>query len=311
MSDRVGVIIVSYNQRNFLKLLFGTLSKQSFTNFCIYFVDNCSHDGSVEYAKELCISLELEARFFELNENTGYTGGNNYGVREAVADGCIYCLILNSDTELDGDCIRILVECLEHGTGIGATGPILLIGKRGLQNTIIQEFGANALFKSYKIKKNYSSQSFEQVENNIPDNLQVNYLTGACIMIKASVYEQVGLFDERYFAYGEEIDLFKKINDAGLKVIVTKRAKVWHHHDWSKKNKKGYYIEYYLIQRNKYLYFRKYFYYSQIIKNVLKDILLYPVYLMWFIRICNFKLSLYYLKGTFDGLLNKLGRPVI
>jgi GT2 family glycosyltransferase len=311
MSDKVGVIIVSYDQKRFLRLLFETLSYQSFKNFCVYFVDNCSQDGSVEYAKELSINLKLEAKFFVLNENTGYTGGNNYGVRQAVSDKCEYCLILNSDTELDRDCTKLLIECLESEPGVAATGPILLLHNKENQNTTIQEFGAKADFKSYKIKKNYSSEIFEIIGENIPDYLQVNFITGACIMLKSSVYKQIGLFDEKYFAYGEEIDLFKKINDAGLKVFVTKKAKVWHHHDWSGKNKKGYYIEYYLIQRNKYLYFRKYRLYISMFQNILKDIFMYPVYLRWFIRICDFKLSLYYLKGTYDGLLNKSGRPII
>lgn len=311
MLDKVGVIIVSYNQKNFLKLVFGTLSEQSFTNFCIYFVDNCSNDGSVEYAKKLCSDLKLETRFFEQNENTGYTGGNNYGVREAVRDGCKYCLILNSDTEPDKECIGSLIECIESNSEIAATGPILLLGDKGARNTTIQEFGANADFRNYKIIKNYSSELFEPIEKNIPDYLQVNFITGACLMLKSSVYEQIGLFDERYFAYGEEIDFFKRINEAGFKAVVTKNARVWHHHDWSGKNKKGYYIEYYLIQRNKYLYFRKHQFYMYMVRNILKDILMYPVYLNWFIRICDLKLSLYYLKGTFDGILNKSGRPGI
>lgn len=311
MSGKVGVIIVSYNQKDFLKLLFESLSCQSFKNFCIYFVDNGSHDGSVDCAKELCTDLKLDTKFFELDENRGYTGGNNYGVRVAVGDGCKYCLILNTDTELDKDCIGFLIDCIESSSEIAATGPILLLGDKGARNTTIQEFGANADFRNYKIKKNYSSELFEPIRENIPDYLQVNFLTGACILIKSSVYEELGLFDERYFAYGEEIDLFKRINEADLKVFVTKKAKVWHHHDWSGKNKKGYYIEYYLIQRNKYLYFRRYRFFRYMIQNILKDILMYPIYLKWFIRICDFKLSLYYLKGTFDGFLNKSGRPVI
>jgi GT2 family glycosyltransferase len=265
----------------------------------------------VEYAKKLCSDLKLETRFFEQNENTGYTGGNNYGVREAVRDGCKYCLILNSDTELDRECIGSLIKCIESAPGIGATGPILLLGNKGDRDTTIQEFGAYADFRNYKIIKNYSSELFEPIGKNIPDYLQVNFITGACLMLKSSVYEQIGLFDERYFAYGEEIDLFKRINEAGFKVVVTKNARVWHHHDWSGKNKKGYYIEYYLIQRNKYLYFRKHRFFRNMIQNILIDILMYPIYLRWFIRICDFKLSLYYLKGTFEGFLNKSGRPVI
>lgn len=311
MSDKVGVIIVSYNQRKFFRLLFESLSNQSYLNFCIYFIDNASHDGSVDYAKSLCFELKIEARFFELLENTGYSGGNNFGVREAVSDGCKYCLILNTDTELANDCIESLIECLESVKNIAASGPILFLGAKGTSITTIQEFGAIADFKNYKIKKNYSSKIYEHTDYLIPESLQVNYLTGACIMLKTSVYKKIGLFDEMYFAYGEEIDLFKKISDAGFKVFVTKKAKVWHYHDWSSKNKKGYYIEYYLIQRNKYAYLIKHHLYRYLFKNLLKDIFMYPVYLRWFIRICNFRLSIYYLKGTFDGLINKTGRPNI
>jgi GT2 family glycosyltransferase len=309
MSDKVGVIIVSYNQKNFLELLFKTISDQSFKNLCVYFVDNCSRDGSTEFAKEYCANLKLEARFFELKENKGYTGGNNYGVREAVKDGCKYCLILNTDTELDSECITLLLECLESDPEIAATGPILLLGNKGTHYTTIQEFGANADFRNYKIKKNYSSEIFENIEQNIPDYLQVNFITGACLMLKSSAYDQIGLFDERYFTYGEEIDLFKKMYEANLKVLVTKKARVWHHHDWSGKNKKGYYVEYYLIQRNKYLYFKKFHFLKELMFSLLKDLILLPLTLRWFLKICDFRLFKFYIRGSLDGLMNRTGNP--
>ena len=309
MSVKVGVIIVSYNQKGFLDLLFETLSCQSIKSICIYFVDNASTDGSVEYARGLIKRLNLDARFFELAENTGYTGGNNYGVGEAVRDGCEYCLILNSDTELAPDCIEILIECIESTTGIAATGPILLLGKKDDQNTYIQELGAVANFSNYIINKNYSSESYEQTKEKIPDYLMVNFLTGACILIKSAVYKEIGLFDARYFAYGEEIDLFKRINEAGFKVLASKNARVWHHHDWSGKNKKGYYREYYLIQRNKYLYFKKHHLHKELIISMLKDITHSPLTLKWFIRICDFRLFIFYIKGTIAGLRNQSGNP--
>ena len=311
MSDKVGIIIVSYNQKLVLNVLFKSLSEQSFNNFCIYFVDNLSSDGSVEYAKGLCHEYNLEAKFSELKENTGYTGGNNYGVRNAVKDGCKYCLILNSDTELDKNCLMSLLECIEQDQLIAVSGPILLLGNKESTDTTIQEYGANADFNNYTVRKNYPAVKLESEEKCIPDNLQVNFITGACFLIKSSVYEKIGLFEERYFAYGEEIDFFKNMAGTGMKAMVTKKAKVWHHHDWSSRNKQRYYIEYYLIQRNKYLYFRKNHLNKYFFRNVLKDILMYPVYLPWFIRICNFRLSLCYLKGTIDGLLNKSGRPDI
>ena len=309
MSVKVGIIMVSYNQKGFLDVLFETVSCQSFKSFCIYFVDNGSTDGSVEYARELISRLNLDARFFELTENTGYTGGNNFGVEEAVHDGCEYCLILNSDTELAPDCIEILVECIESTPGIAATGPILLLGKKDDHNTAIQELGAVANFRNYIIKKNYSSELYEQTREKIPDYLQVNFLTGACILIKSAVYIKIGLFDDRYFAYGEEIDLFKRIHEAGFKVLATKKARVWHHHDWSGKNKKGYYREYYLIQRNKYLYFKKHHLHKELIINLLKETAHSPMTLKWFIRICDFRLFIFYIKGTIAGLRNQSGNP--
>src|SRR5664280_2470452 len=111
MSYRVGIIIVSYNQKIFINRLFQSLSNQSFTDFCIYFIDNCSQDDSADYARKLCGNLNFEVKFYELQENTGYSGGNNYGVKQAVYDGCKYCLILNTDTELDRECIKSLIEC--------------------------------------------------------------------------------------------------------------------------------------------------------------------------------------------------------
>lgn len=187
-TDKVGVIIVSYNQKAFFALLFKTLSEQSFKNFQIYLIDNCSNDGSVQHVKELCVEYNLQARYFELEQNTGYSGGNNYGFLKAVQDGCKYCLILNSDTELDKDCIKSLVDCIENQPEIVVTGLILFLGKGEAPNTTIQEFGANANFNSYQIKKNFASMIFEFTEKEIPEYLQVNYITGACILIKASLF---------------------------------------------------------------------------------------------------------------------------
>lgn len=311
MSGRVGIIIVSYNQKKYLRLLFETIASQSFNNYQIYFVDNNSIDDSVDHARSIATEFGLNVLFFLLNKNTGYTGGNNYGVKKAVEDGCEYVLILNTDLELDSNCLQNLVECLSSDHSLAVAGPILLFPKKAEQFTEIQEFGADANFLKYKVKKHYTADLYEPIESKIPDKQDVNFITGACFLYRSTVFEQLALFDERYFAYGEEIDLFKRITEAGFRAIVTKHAKVWHHHDWSSRNKKGYYTEYYLIQRNKYLYFKKHQLFRSLVRSLLRDICVFPATVVWFWKICDLKLSVKYLKGTFDGLKNVKGTPVL
>ncbi len=110
-------------------------------------------------------------------------------------------------------------------------------------------------------------------------------------------------------AYGDEIDLAARLKKTGFASIVTKKAVLWHNHKWEKQNKEGFYFEYYLIQRNKYLYFRKHKLYFNMFISYLTDILKFPVRLLWFMRVCDLKLGYYYLKGTYAGLFGCSGRP--
>jgi GT2 family glycosyltransferase len=109
--------------------------------------------------------------------------------------------------------------------------------------------------------------------------------------------------------YNNEIDFAYRVKQLGYISKATTKAKIWHNHKWVRDNKTGWYREYYLSERNKFLYYHKYKMFFQMIWMLFIDILKFPFRLAWFMKVCDFKLGIYYLRGMFDGIINKQGKP--
>ncbi len=306
---KVGIILVMFRQKHNLEMLYSSLAEQTEKDFKIYFVDNDPACSDTEYSKKLNSDFGLNIEYLSAGENKGFAGGNNLGAKKAIADGCKYIFFLNNDTIIDKNCLSELIKPLENDTTAAASCPIIFYWEGSKTKERIQEFGANADFNSYKIKKLYEGKNYSEYESKIPDHLQVTLLSGGATFIKTEALEKTGLWEESYFAYGDEIDLAKRINEAGYKCVVCKSAVLWHNHKWDKSNKQGYYFEYYLIQRNKFLYFRKYRLYGKMFLAYIIDSIKFPWRLIWFIKMCDIKLGYYYLKGTYAGLLGHSGKP--
>lgn len=306
----IGIVLVFYRQKHNLENLYLSLSKQTLSDFKIYFVENNIDLSDEIYSKEINTKFNLDITYIRPAENLGFAGGNNLGAAKAILDGCRYVFFLNNDTFLSENCISELRSAVDSDPQYGVSGPLILFGLPGknLEN-IIQEFGADADFKSYRIRKKFENQKLSSVINTLPDYLNSDILSGGAVFFKASAFKRSGYWEEKYFAYGDEIDIFKRMHDLGLRSVAVKEAVLWHNHNWSPENKQGYYFEYYLIQRNKYLYFRKFRFYGTMLKELLIDILKFPWRLLWFIKVCGFTLGIYYLRGTAAGLLGKHGKP--
>lgn len=303
------VIIVSYRQKHNLELLYSSLAAQSEKKFRIYFTDNNPDKSDSEFSKKLNEKFGLDIVYSHAGENSGFARGNNIAAERAVNDGCKYLFFLNNDTILDDKCIEILSAAAQSSESIAAVSPLVMYWNGSREYGIIQEFGAMADFDSYTITKNFEGRNYSDTEKEIPAELKVDILPGAATFIKAAVLKQTGLWEEKYFAYGDEIDLALRIKKAGYTCAAVKGAVLWHNHKWNKNNKHGYYFEYYLIQRNKYLYFRKFRLYGNMLLAYLADSLKFPLKLLWFAKVCDLKLGYYYLKGTYAGLLGHSGKP--
>jgi GT2 family glycosyltransferase len=305
--SKLGIVTVVTNEKGNLKNLYTSLSEQTFRDFTVYFVDNNSTDGSAEYFKELNSGGVLQVKYIKLGYNSGFSGGSNAGAEEALKDGCKYLFISNNDLLFDKSAIEELHRVIESDEIIACAGP-LLMKHREKNPDIIQEFGGKINFKIGTVEKFYTNQNVNDA--GLPGIMETDFVGGGVCFIKADVFKKIGMYETSYFAYFDEIDLsyrLKILNN--YKMMVTSKAKIWHNHNWSRKNNQSYYFEYYLSERNKFLYYRKYKLYFSMILMFLEDSVKFPWRLIWFKKVCDFKLGIYYLKGMLDGILNKRGKP--
>jgi GT2 family glycosyltransferase len=309
VSVKTAIIIVMYRQEHNLDMLYSSLVSQSEKDFKIYFVDNNPDDSDINRSKLLNEKFGLNIEYIKTGENSGFAKGNNIGAAKAIAAGCQYVFFLNNDTVLEKDCLSALIKAVESDSRTGVAAPLILYWKEDKTDPVIQEYGSKADFGTYKIEKNYEGVLLNKVKKTMPDMMKVDLVSGAAMLVKANVLQKTGMWEEKYFAYGDEIDLAARIDRGGYQSVVTKKAVLWHNHKWVKENKEGFYFEYYLIQRNKYLYFKKHRFFKNMLAAYFIDILKFPVRLLWFRKVCDMKLGLYYLRGTYAGILGHSGKP--
>ncbi len=303
----IGVVTVVTNEKFNLDNFYSSLLSQTYKDFTLYFVDNVSSDGSLEYFKKLNTDNKLSVEYIKLDHNSGFSGGSNIGAKAAISNGCRYLFILNNDVEQEPHCIEELLKLIETDENIACTGLLLYMHKQERPG-MIQEYGGKIDFKRGELEKFYTVKSINEV--NLPEKMETDFVGGGVCFIKADVFKNVGLFEESYFGYFDEIDLSYRLKVLNkYKMMVTSRAVAYHNHSVENKTKNRWYREYYLSERNKFLYFKKFGLISSVFRAVFIDLLKFPVRLFWFIKVCDAKLGFYYLKGMFDGLRNKKGKP--
>lgn len=310
MINKIGIILVVFNQKNNLRTLYDSLYKQTYKNFQVYLVDNNPKDETLLYSNELNKIYNLNISYYEQSTNTGFAEGSNIGANYAIKDNCNYLFILNNDMELQENCLEELLNALKESDAAAASC-LILYGNSSLTDFTIQEFGAKINFHLYRIQKLYTGLKLKEIKKEIPEKLIVDFICGGATFIKKEIIERYGLWDQDYFAYGDEIELSRKLKIHNETLIVTKKTTIWHNHDWSGKNKKGYYFEYFMIMRNKYLYFIKHKYILPLIVNLIIDFLKIPFVYRWGKKVCDKKLFYFYYLGILHGIMSKKGKTEV
>ncbi|MCP3676917.1 MAG: glycosyltransferase family 2 protein, partial [Deltaproteobacteria bacterium] len=187
----VTVVIPNWNGKHFLKTCLDSLKNQTYTNHTIIVVDNGSTDGSVEFLDEFYPHVEV-VRF---PENRGFSAAVNGGIKRARGT---YIALLNNDTEVDSRWLEELVKALERQPEVGfCASKMLNYYKRTIIDTIGDGFSRYGIaFKRGTRKK------------DAPRYKREEYLFGACAgasIYRKELFEDVGLFDEDFFAYLEDI----------------------------------------------------------------------------------------------------------
>lgn len=255
----LSIIIVSWNVKNLLRACLRSVhrglesgrGKQLLSQVIV--VDNSSNDGSVEMVKTEFPEVHLIAN----EENLGFTRGNNQGI--AHSDGR-YVLLLNPDTEVVGDALGEMVAYMEAHPRVGALGPQLLdpdgqvqssrrrfpdLRTAYMESTPLQQWFPN----SHVVRRYYVLDS--------PDDLvqEVDWVVGACLLMRRGALDEVGPLDERFFMYSEELDWCYRVKEAGWQVIYLPAAQVRHHA--GKSSEQVLPVRHVQFQRSKVLFFKK------------------------------------------------------
>jgi GT2 family glycosyltransferase len=221
----LSVIIISFNTRAMTLRCLATLS-ESLGNLDteIFVVDNSSRDGSAEAIREQYPSVIL----IENERNAGFGAANNLAMQQAKGK---YLLLLNSDAFPQSGAIAQLVAYLDGHPEVGVVGPRLLNEDRTLQRSCfrfptplqawLENLWITALVADHPYFGDYRRWAHDRERD-------VDFVVGACFLIRRSVYEQVGGFDERFFMYQEEADWQRRIQQAGWRVTFTPNAEVTH-----------------------------------------------------------------------------------
>ena len=195
-------------------------------------VDNDSGDGSFEALSAGVAARGWPVRVLQSGRNGGFGAGNNFAIRAGMSDGSRpdYYYILNPDAFPDAGSVRILLEYLEKNRDVGFAGSYIHGPERDTHVTafrfpsILSEFEGAARFGPVS-----RMLADHVVPLPVPDGArEVDWLAGASLMMRATVLEQIGLFDEAYFLYFEETDLCRRAMLAGWPTHYVRQSEVTH-----------------------------------------------------------------------------------
>jgi hypothetical protein len=225
----LSIIILNYRARGLLKeCLKGIKLVKPELNFEIIVVDNASDDGTRAMMKENF----PEIRFISSDKNLGYAKGNNLGIKQASGR---YVMIMNPDIVVFEGVFEKLVEFMDSRPEVGIVGPKLLNPDKSLQyscyrfpvfwepvyrRTPVGKFG----FAKKKLDE-YFMKDFDHASVR-----EVDWLLGGCFLIRRKALDEVGLLDERYFAYFDDVDLCRSMWEKKWKVVYFPDVSVVHFH---------------------------------------------------------------------------------
>ncbi len=218
---QLSIILVNYNTeeltRKCLRSVFD--SKVSF-DYEVFVSDNGSTDSSLEMVKAEFPTVKV----IENGKNLGFSKGNNVAIRQAIGQ---YILLLNTDTEVKPDAFELSIQKMESDSRIGILGAKVLLPNENLDKACRRRFPNpwNSFLRLFGLKK-FSDYN---IDSPIDQEMEIDAVMGAYLLIRKSVIDRIGLLDEDYFMYGEDLDWCWRAKAAGYKVIYYPKAEITHY----------------------------------------------------------------------------------
>jgi len=217
-SGKIGIATVLFDSGSVLPEFFRSLETQTYSHFVVYAVDNASTDESVA----LCREQKVPVVVTENRDNTGFAHGTNQGIRQAIADGCEIVLVLNNDVCFETDFLAQLMVGL-HRTGSDIVAPMTYYHDRpkiiwAAGGTLQRLLGYRPVHLGME----------EADHGQFPSDRRIQFAPGSCLFARRDVFSQIGLLDETYFTYWEDVDFAVRALKDGLSTYLVPQARLWH-----------------------------------------------------------------------------------
>jgi hypothetical protein len=218
MSARTAVIILNWNSREMTADCIRSILAMDATKYDIMVVDNGSRDGSVSYLRNEFPNVTV----FPQDNNLGFAAGCNIGMRHALAEGFEYILLINNDTAVDSGFLSALLEEAQREPGAAIVSP-----KIYFYDFPDRLWWAGGEFSTWIGIPEHVGRKRSDI-GDYDSSGPIDWATGCAALIRCDALKQVGLFDEKLFGNGEDLDLSLRMRKAGYRIWFAPRAKVWH-----------------------------------------------------------------------------------
>ncbi|MBI4438289.1 glycosyltransferase family 2 protein [Candidatus Uhrbacteria bacterium] len=236
MLPRVAIIYLCYNNRSYLSEVFESLRALNYPSerLEILVVDNDSKDGSQEWLRE-----QTGITFMPSATNLGFAEGNNVGIKHALLGGADYVYLLNGDAKLHQDAIMEAVKLAQVDEKIGAVQSRIMLWKHP---EIVNATGGMVHFLGFGFARD-NGKAWTEIQSWHADGEEMAYASGAAVLYRASVLQEVGLLDPFLFIYHEDLELGWRIRLAGFHNVLAADSIAYHDYQFKRSIQKFYWME--------------------------------------------------------------------
>ncbi len=286
---KIAIIILNWNGLPDTLECLKSLQKIEYPNYAVVVIDNGSRGNDAEVIRRKFGNF---VSVIQEEKNLGFAGGCNVGIRWALHSNANYVFLLNNDTIVDPNVLIELIKAFQNDAQIGIVGPKVYFYE---QPNIIYTAGGKVNFWTGNTpligKCAVDHGQFDDIE-------EVDYVCGCALLIKEETIKQIGLLNEKYFAYYEETEWCTKARKTGFKIVYAPKAKIWHKSSKTGTSELGMYY----MTRNRFLFVKR--------NSSSFQLIVYNVFFLTTDLILQMKNKLFlkpklltaYLKGIRDGL---------
>ncbi|WP_339706712.1 glycosyltransferase family 2 protein [Algoriphagus aquimarinus] len=223
----VAIILVNWNGYAYTAACLTSLGKIDFPTYRIFVVDNASQNREGQRLKEEFPEIQLVGN----SENLGFAGGNNVGIREALEETFSHIMLLNNDTEVEPDFLGKMLEGFSNTLGHGIVQPLICF-----LHAKDQVWSAGGKWNSILGRAITLGDRRNRLEYNAHSQA-LDWATGCCMLISREALLDVGLLNEQYFAYFEDVEWSLRFREKGYAIRLAADAVIYHEAGASSKKK--------------------------------------------------------------------------